>query len=202
MVPDQAAGRIGEGKGELFGQVIPERPLFGHVGFEIRALIDTGARALTERAPAGVLDHAGREIRRRRGTRLAARRRDRRVRLLAGLKIDPAIVAVRRFGLALARLSLRGAPEPFGSTASLAADTGSAAGSAAGLPVSSGSARSSSGLRSSSASTKRDKFHVGQLQQLDRLLQLRRHDQTMGLTEFELSGDCHCRTHSHRPLRS
>jgi hypothetical protein len=35
VVPDQAAGRIGEGEVKLLGEVIPECPLLGHVGFEI-----------------------------------------------------------------------------------------------------------------------------------------------------------------------
>jgi hypothetical protein len=35
---------------------------------------------------------------------------------------------------------------------------------------------------------------MGELEQLDRLLQLRRHDQAVGLTEFELCRDRHCRT--------
>ena len=37
---------------------------------------------------------------------------------------------------------------------------------------------------------------IGELQQLDGLLQLRRHDQIVGLTELELCVDRHYRTHS------
>ncbi len=35
------------------------------------------------------------------------------------------------------------------------------------------------------------KLEVGKLQELDRLLELRRHHQTVGLAEFELCGDRH-----------
>ena len=55
MVADQAARRIGEGEDQLLGEVIAERPLLGHVGFEIwgprrrwRASLD---RACSSRSP-------------------------------------------------------------------------------------------------------------------------------------------------------
>ena len=47
------------------------------------------------------------------------------------------------------------------------------------------SSRSSSGLRSSSSSTKLADLDIRVLQQLDRLTQLRRHDQCLGLAQIE-----------------
>ena len=52
-------------------------------------------------------------------------------------------------------------------------------------------AGSSSGLRSSSSSTKAVKLDVGELQELDRLLQLRRHHQGLALAQVELRREGH-----------
>ena len=194
MMADQPAGRVGEDERKLIGQMILQRPLLGDIGFEVWRVVAVEARALAERSPARLLQRAG-------AVTFAVGKGVLRLGIeilsspvtVVGLKVEPfALLAAG--GLAFARVGkvsgvavrlLLGFGEEAHSLRSLALRGGSGV---VGFLAFEQRVALKLGL------DERGQLHVGELQQLDRLLQLRRHHQTVALPQLKLCGEGH--THS------
>jgi len=194
MMADQPHRRVGEGKRELVGQMVLQRPLFRDIGFEVWCVIAVEARALAERGPARLLQRAravafavGKGVLRL-GIEILFSRAT-----VVGLKVEPfALLAAG--GLAFARVG-----RVSGMAVRLLLGFGEEAHSLRSVAL-----RGGSGVLGFLAFEQRialklgldecGQLHVGELQQLDRLLQLRRHHQTVALPQLKLCGEGH--THS------